>query len=152
MADARAHSLFARRHLRSSYSTLRRYPIVYFAQSVDPEVCLGQTYDLAGPEEYTWREVVEYVFETIRADRPEVVNVTPGAADAMGSLVQLLPNPLICKDRFRRMQGDVVLDDLSPTKRLHDLGIEATSMEMPGFTFLHRFRSGSHFLDIAEKR
>jgi uncharacterized protein YbjT (DUF2867 family) len=113
---------------------------------------LGQTYDLAGPEEYRYREVVEYVFETIRATRPEVANISPAVADAVGSLVQLLPNPLVTKDRFRRMQSDVVLDASAPTKRLHDLGIEATSMEMPGFTFLHRFRSGSHFLDIAEKR
>ncbi len=45
-------------------------------------------------------------------------------------------------------QSDVVLDDLAPTKRLHDLGIEATSMETPGFTFLHRFRTGSHYLDM----
>ena len=37
---------------------------------------------------------------------------------------------------------------MAPTKRLHDLGIEATSMEMPGFTFLHRYRTGSHFLDL----
>ena len=38
---------------------------------------------------------------------------------------------------------------VAPTKRLHDLGIEATSMEMPGFSFLHRHRQGSHFVDIA---
>ena len=44
-------------------------------------------------------------------------------------------------------QSDVVLDETAPTKRLHDLGIEATSMEMPGFNFLHRYRSGSHFLE-----
>ena len=113
---------------------------------------LGQTYDLAGPDEYTYREVVEYVFETIRASRPEVVNLTPAVADVLGTLVQQLPNPLVTKDRFRRMQSDAVLDGMAPSKRLHDLGIEATSMEMPGFTFLHRFRSGSHFLDIAEKR
>jgi hypothetical protein len=50
------------------------------------------------------------------------------------------------------VQSDVVLDVLAPTMRLHHLGIEATSMEMPGFTFLHRYRSGSHFLDITEKR
>jgi hypothetical protein len=29
--------------------------------------------------------------------------------------------------------------------------IEATSLELPSFNFLHRYRSGSHFLDVAEK-
>ena len=48
-------------------------------------------------------------------------------------------------------QSDVVLDETAPTKRLHDLGIEATSMEMPGFNFLHRYRSGSHFVEISGK-
>jgi hypothetical protein len=119
-------------------------------QSEDPELMLGQDYDLAGPEEYTWREVVEYVFETIRATQPDaVVNVTPAVADAIGTAFNMLPNPLLTKDKFRRMQSDVVLDPMASTKRLHDLGIEATSMEMPGFTFLHRFRSGaSHFIDM----
>ena len=122
--------------------------IVKVAQSTDPEVMLGQTYDLAGPEEYTYREIIEYVFETIRATRPEVLNLTPALADAFGGAVNLLPNPLLTKDRFRRMQSDVVLDDMAPTKRLADLGIEPTSMETPGFTWLQRFRTGSHFYDM----
>ena len=45
----------------------------------------------------------------------------------------------------------MVLDETAPTQRLHDLGIEATSMEMPGFNFLHRYRSGSHFVEMADK-
>ena len=49
------------------------------------------------------------------------------------------------------LQADVVLDETAPTLRLHDLGIEATSMEMPGFNFLHRYRSGSHFVEIGGK-
>jgi nucleoside-diphosphate-sugar epimerase len=122
--------------------------IYKIAMSEDPDFMLGQTYDLAGPEEYTYREVVEYVFEQIRAEKPEVANISPTVADAIGFGINVLPNPLINRDRFQRMQADVVLDDLAPTKRLHDLGLEATTMEAPGFTFLHRYRTGSHFLDI----
>ncbi|RYG47420.1 hypothetical protein EON67_08590 [archaeon] len=121
-------------------------------QSDDAELTHGQTYDLAGPEEYTHREVVEYVFETIRALQPDVMNVSPAVADPIGDFIGVFPNPLIVRDRFRRMQSDVVLDEMAPTMRLHHLGIEATSMELPGFTFLHRYRTGSHFLDIAEKQ
>ena len=122
------------------------------AVSEDPEYMLGQTYDLAGPEEYTYREVVEYVFESIRADQPEVASLSPAAADALGSVFGLMPqwirDPMLTRDLFQRMQADEVLDDLAPTRRLHDLGIEATSMEMPGFSFLHRYRHGSHFVDL----
>ena len=60
---------------------------------------------------------------------------------------EVFPNPLVSRDRFARFQADVVLEDMAPTKRLADLGLEATSMEMPGFSFLHRFRQGmgGHF-------
>lgn len=94
-------------------------------------------------------QVVEYVFETIRATQPDIMNLSPAVADTLGLIIEQLPNPLVTRDRFRRMQTDVVLDDMAQTRRLHDLDIEATSMELPGFTFLHQYRSGSHFLDIA---
>jgi NADH dehydrogenase (ubiquinone) 1 alpha subcomplex subunit 9 len=109
------------------------------AMSEDPEVMLGQTYDLAGPEEYTYREVVEYVFESVRADRPEVANVSPAVADAIGFVNGLMPqwirNPLVTRDTFLRMQADVVLDDReyatgglpSPCARAHARGSGAHS-------------------------
>lgn len=124
--------------------------IFKIAHSEDPEVMLGQTYDLAGPDEYTHRELAEYVLEQVRAAEPDVANLTPRVADILGTIAELKPMPIITKDRLRRMQADVVLDPMAATRRLHDLGIEATSMELPGFTFLHRFRIGlgSHFLDI----
>ena len=122
------------------------------ATSEDEQIMLGQTYDLAGPEEYTIKEIVEYVFESIRADSPEVINVSPSTAAMMGNAIGVLPSPLITADRFLRFQSDVVLDELSPSLRLHDLGIEATSMEMPGFNFLHMYRTGSHFVDLPGRK
>ena len=74
------------------------------AISEDPNEMLSQTYDLAGPDEYTVREVVEYVFESIRANRPEVADVTPAVADAIGRAIGVLPYPLIERDRFLRFQ------------------------------------------------
>lgn len=124
--------------------------IFKIAHSEDPEVMLGQTYDLAGPDEYTHRELAEYILEQVRAAEPDVANLSPRVADILGTVAELKPFPVVTKDRLRRMQADVVLDPMAATRRLHDLGIEATSMELPGFTFLHRFRvgQGSHFLDI----
>lgn len=120
------------------------------ATSSDPSVMLGQEYDFAGPEDYTHREIVEYIYETIRAIEPNVINVAPSIAEAMGHAFNVMPSPLVSADRFQRMQSDNVLDPASAAKRLHDVGVEATSLEMPGFNFLHRYRSGSHFLDVLE--
>ncbi len=91
---------------------------------------------------------MEYVLESIRAEKPSVTSVTPAVADLIGGALGLLPNPLVERDRFLRMQSDVVLDETAPTKRLHDLGIEASGIETPGFNFLSAYRSGSHFVDI----
>jgi len=74
------------------------------AISEDPHVMLSQTYDLAGPDEYTIREVVEYVFEAIRAETPEVLSLTPAQADVLGRVIGVLPFPLIERDRFLRFQ------------------------------------------------
>lgn len=108
-------------------------------QSTEPEVMLGQTYDFAGPDVYTYREVVEYFFETIRARSPHVINVSPALADLIGLLFEQLPEPMVVRDRFQRMQTDNVLDTTAATKRLHDLDIQATSMEMPGLLHLRQY-------------
>ena len=37
----------------------------------------SQTFDIAGPDEYTYREIVEYVFEQIKTPYPEVRRPMP---------------------------------------------------------------------------
>lgn len=118
-------------------------------QSDQADVSLGQTYDLAGPDVYTWREIVEYVFDVIRARSPQVVNISPFVADVIGRALEMIPEPRIVRDRFLRMQTDNVLDPTAATKRLHDLDLSATSMEMPGMLHLRQFREGSYWEDIA---
>ena len=111
---------------------------------------LGQTYDLTGPDVYTYREVVEYIFETIRARSPHVINVSPFLADLIGYAFEQLPEPLIVRDRFLRMQTDNVLDTTAATKRLHDLDVQATSMEMPGLLHLRHYIEGNEPPDKEE--
>ncbi len=111
-------------------------------QSEDPQVMLGQTYDLAGPEEYTVREVLEYVFETMRAIEPSVVNLSPRAAGLLGDVMALMPYPPFTRDLMVRMTEDNVLDTSAPTKRFADLGLEVASMEAPEYSFLHKYRTG----------
>jgi uncharacterized protein YbjT (DUF2867 family) len=74
------------------------------AISEDPHEMLSQTYDLAGPDEYTLREIVEYVLDSLRAPAVGVQDVTPAVADAIGRVIGVLPTPLIERDRFLRFQ------------------------------------------------
>jgi uncharacterized protein YbjT (DUF2867 family) len=121
------------------------------ATSTEADKVLGQTYELAGPETYTHREIVEYVYEVTRAVAPSVININPAIADALGSVMRVIPGgPIVNKDLLQRWQTDNVMDAMSPAKRFHDLRIEATSLETPGFNWLHQFRSGSHWMDVKE--
>jgi len=62
----------------------------------------------------------------------------------------ILPLPLVHEEKMRQMGTDCVLDTAAGSKRLHDLDLEATSMESPGFNWLHMYRTGGHLLDIQE--
>lgn len=44
------------------------------------------------------------MFEQVQAPFPEVANVSPAVADAIGRVVEVLPSPLVTRDRFLRMQ------------------------------------------------
>ena len=46
-------------------------------------------------------QIVEYVFEQIRAVTPQVVNLTPAVADVIGKAVGFFPRPLLNADRVR---------------------------------------------------
>ena len=108
------------------------HAIARIALSDKPEIALGQTYDLAGPDVYSHREVVEFVFDAVRARFPFVVDIPPLVADAIGYTFQGLPTPPITRDRFLRMQTDCVLDTSAATKRLADVGVHATTLEQVG--------------------
>ena len=44
-------------------------------------------------------QIVEYVFEQIRAVNPQVVNLNPAVADVIGRAVGIFPRPLLNADR-----------------------------------------------------
>ena len=43
-------------------------------------------------------QIVEYVFETVRAVNHDVANVSPVFAEAVGKALSMLPNPMFTED------------------------------------------------------
>jgi len=121
------------------------YALERIALSTQPDIALAQTYELAGPDVYTHREIAEFVFEATGNKDPSVVNVNSTLADLFGAVLGVFPDSTLCRDRFLRMQIDNVLNVNSATKRLADLELEATSMELPGFQFLAVDKRGDNF-------
>mmetsp|Transcript_12571 Transcript_12571/g.16507 ORF Transcript_12571/g.16507 Transcript_12571/m.16507 type:complete len:428 (+) Transcript_12571:53-1336(+) len=105
----------------------------------------GKTFDLAGEEDYTWKEVAEFVYD-ITEQKHRLVNMPGAMAEKLGEFTQELAHPVWTKDIAIQQSVDNILDPDSPNLTFADLDIKPRSMEDVAFYFLHRFREGGHFL------
>lgn len=69
----------------------------------------GQTYDLAGPQTYTLRQLVDYTAQ-LCGSNARIVPLSEGWAYLQAGLMWLLPNPVLSPDNLRSMQVDSVCD------------------------------------------
>jgi len=99
---------------------------------------------LAGPAEYTYKEVVEFV-QDVTTLKKNLIDVPVNAAAYAGKLYQETINPVLTEDMIIQLTEDVVEKADKELLTLKDLGIEASSMDKMAFDYLHRFRPGGHF-------
>lgn len=109
------------------------------------EVFEGQTFQLAGPAEYSYKELAEFVQDITMMKRP-LVDVPASAFSLLAAGIELLPAPWITPDLIKLMQQDVLLKPSSSGfLTFDDLGMEPASVDKEAFNYLHRFRKGGHF-------
>lgn len=113
----------------------------------NPEA-IGQTYELAGPDVMSTKEVVEFVFQQIRRP-PVVLDLPPLFLHGLAKLSELTPNPSLTTDKLRLDSQDIVLDPTSSARTFEDLGMKPSGMEHISIRFLHQYRMGGHFLETA---
>ena len=99
---------------------------------------------MAGPAEYTYKEVVEFV-QDVTTLKKNLIDVPVNAAAYAGKLYQETINPFLTEDMIIQLTEDVVEKADKELLTLKDLGIEASSMDKMAFDYLHRFRPGGHF-------
>ncbi len=104
----------------------------------------GETFQLCGPAEYSYREIVEFVQDVSTVSKP-IVAMPDNAAKFAGRFLNKTINPMLTEDQVAQMLEDCVQIEGSSMKTLADLGIEPSSMDKYAFDFLHRFRPGGHF-------
>jgi NADH dehydrogenase len=102
----------------------------------------GQTYELAGPETLTLKQVMELVLRETRRNRA-LLPIPFGLARLQGVVLGLLPKPLLTLDQVRMLETDNVLSEGAATFR--DLAIvpEAPGAIIP--SYLWRFRKHGEF-------
>ena len=102
-----------------------------------PETC-GETYELGGPQVYSFKELMELILRVTERKRlllpmPLIV------ASFEALLLQFLPKPLLTPDQVALMKRDNVLSE--DAQGLTALDLQPTPAEAVLPTYLHRFRT-----------
>jgi NADH dehydrogenase len=107
----------------------------------DPETA-GRTYELGGPAQYTFKELMQLVLaETHR--RRLLLPIPFPVAMLKASVLGMFPRPMLTRDQVRSLRQDNVV---SPNARtLEDLEIEPDSVEAIIPNYLWRFRREGQF-------
>ncbi len=95
----------------------------------------GRTYELAGPEVYTMRELVMIVLRIV-GKRRLLVPIPFAVAEAQARLFELLPNPPLTTGQVDLLKADNVASGTLPG--LRELDIQPTSVEEVLSTYLGR--------------
>ena len=99
-------------------------------------------YELGGPENYSFKELMEILLKHIKKKR-FLVNVPFELAKFNSYFLQILPNPLLTADQVEILKHDNIVMGSHPT--LKDLGINGTNIESILPKYIYRFRSGGQF-------
>jgi NADH dehydrogenase len=104
----------------------------------------GQTYELGGPNIFSFRQLLEIMLRMIGRRRC-LVTLPFALASLQGALLQNLPTPPLTLDQVRLLRRDNIVDPKAKT--LADLDLMATTLDavLPGY--LARYRPRDRFAD-----
>ncbi|MGF1609061.1 MAG: complex I NDUFA9 subunit family protein [Kiloniellales bacterium] len=100
--------------------------------------CRGQTYELGGPQVYSFKELMELLLAQIRRRRL-LLPIPIALAELQAAVLELLPVPPLTRDQVRLLRHDNVVSPGAPG--LAELGITPTSVEIIVPTYLDRYRA-----------
>lgn len=107
---------------------------------------IGQTYELAGPETLSFKDIYQKLFTQTGRTRM-LVNMPTPLARIQAALFSVLPTPPLTNDQITSLQTDNVAN--AHAKTLYDLGIEPTALDVVLPLYLDHYISGGKF---AEKK
>ena len=99
-------------------------------------------YELGGPENYSFKELMEILLIEIKKKRL-LVNIPFGLAKFNSYFLQMMPNPLLTPDQVELLKFDNLVSGDYPT--LNDLGIMGTPIQNILSKYIYRFREGGQF-------
>lgn len=112
-----------------------------FARAVDGTLQPGKTYELGGGEVLTFRQCMEEMLRVI--DRKRLfVSIPFWVASIQGSILGLLPKPMITSDQVKLLRQDNIVSEAAKAegRTLEGLGIRPQTIETILPSYLWRFR------------
>jgi uncharacterized protein YbjT (DUF2867 family) len=106
----------------------------------------GTIHELGGPRIYTFRELMEFLLQTI-GRRRLLVPLPFALAKVQASVLQLLPKPLLTVDQVLMLERDNVVSEAAQREGriLEALGVTANGIEAIVPTYLVQYRRAGQF-------
>ena len=99
-------------------------------------------YELGGPENYSFKELMEVLLTEIKKKRL-LLPIPFGVAKFQSYFLQIMPNPLLTPDQVELLKHNNVVSGDHPT--LQDLGVTGTPIQSILPKYIYRFRAGGQF-------
>ena len=99
-------------------------------------------YELGGPENYSFKELMEILLAEIKKKR-FLISIPWSFAKFQSYFLQMLPNPLLTPDQVELLKYSNVVSGDYPT--LKDLGVSGTPIHSILPKYIYRFRTGGQF-------
>ena len=99
-------------------------------------------YELGGPENYSFKELMEILLTEIKKKRL-LIPIPFGMAKFQSYFLQMMPNPLLTPDQVEILKYNNIVSGDYPT--LKDLGISGTAIQSILPKYIYRFRTGGQF-------
>ena len=101
-----------------------------------------KTYELGGPENFSFKELMEILLIEIKKKRL-LLNLPFNFAKFNSYFLQMMPNPLLTPDQVELLKYDNIVSGEYPT--LKDLGIDGKTIQSILPKYIYRFRTGGQF-------
>ena len=101
-----------------------------------------KTYELGGPENYSFKELMEILLTEIKKKR-FLVPIPFGLAKFQSYFLQMMPNPLLTPDQVELLKHNNIVSGEHPN--LKELGITGTPIQSILSKYIYRFRTGGQF-------
>ena len=99
-------------------------------------------YELGGPENYSFKELMEILLLEIKKKR-FLIPISFGLAKFNSYFLQMMPNPLLTPDQVELLKHNNIVTGDYP--KLKDLGISGTTIHNILPKYIYRFRTGGQF-------